>query len=217
MVQKIFFSTTPNIFPKIILANSVYINAPNCHFTRTPNEYIIYFILDGKMILKEDTNIYNLKKGDCLLLDSSRTHSGIRSNSSVKYLYIHFQTDFIENIFLQNDFTRLSIKNKIYLNETTNNTILIPKYSTLKPPYYKQFLNNSNELIHIMNNITEHKNILAGCSLLKLFILLEKAFQYSLISDTPPKDIRDPLLSSSTPSSPFNSFSLIHILAFRSG
>ena len=60
MVQKIFFSTTPNIFPKIILANSVYINAPNCHFTRTPNEYIIYFILDGKMILKEDTNIYNL-------------------------------------------------------------------------------------------------------------------------------------------------------------
>lgn len=190
MVQKIFFSTTPNIFPKIILANSVYINAPNCHFTRTPNEYIIYFILDGKMILKENTNIYNLKKGDCLLLDSSRTHSGIRSNSSVKYLYIHFQTDFIENIFLQNDFTRLSIKNKIYLNETTNNTILIPKYSTLKPPYYKQFLNNSNELIHIMNNITEHKNILAGCSLLKLFILLEKAFQYSLISDTPPKDIR---------------------------
>ena len=39
MVQKIFFSTTPNIFPKIILANSVYINAPNCHFTRTPYEF----------------------------------------------------------------------------------------------------------------------------------------------------------------------------------
>ena len=96
MVQKIFFSTTPNIFPKIILANSVYINAPNCHFTRTPNEYIIYFILDGKMILKEDTNIYNLKNNSNNNLKNSLINNSttIQENKN----YSKFSVIKIENL-----------------------------------------------------------------------------------------------------------------------
>ena len=99
MVQKIFFSTTPNIFPKIILANSVYINAPNCHFTRTPNEYIIYFILDGKMILKEDTNIYNLKTvNDYFVLVSFVIFASIANNLLFNHIIIKYLTSGMVNM-----------------------------------------------------------------------------------------------------------------------
>lgn len=196
MEQDIFFNTTDNIFPQVILANTVHIEAPNCHFTRTPSEYILYFITDGKMLLKENNKIYELKKGDCILLDPSRTHTGIRSNSFVKYLYIHFNTKLTENRFSENNFSKLYIKKQIHSDNANNNmslendTIWLPKYTHLEPPYYEPFLNLCNELIHILKNIPEHKSILTGCTLIQLFILLEKAFQYNLKKENPPQDIR---------------------------
>ena len=196
MEHNIFFNNNTNTFPQVILANEVIISAPNCHFTRTPTEYILYFITDGSMTLSENNIIYTLTEGDCLLLDPTRTHSGIRSNYPVKYFYIHFHTDLIEHHIDANDLSKLFIQKHISTDSATAGTLSstdslwLPKYTFFKQPFYEQLLNECKNIVHIMNNVNEHKNIVAGCSLLNLFILLEKSAQYNLKKEVSTQDRR---------------------------
>lgn len=76
--------------PKVLLCGQVHVPSPNEHFTRTPSEWILYLVTGGKMILREADRRYTLRTGDFLFFTPGLTHTGVRTDSSVSYRYIHF-------------------------------------------------------------------------------------------------------------------------------
>lgn len=117
--------------PQVTITGKVSIEAPNCHFPRSPSEFILYFITKGRMIIKEDQQTYNLTKGDILILDPSHSHSGIPCNSPVEYYYAHFKS---QDAFISNEPTdelaKLFLQNKLQTNSF--DTIIIPKQMNVK-------------------------------------------------------------------------------------
>ena len=72
-MNSFYYKITCSQFPQISLAGHVRITPPYVHTCRRPDEYILYFILDGEMFLEEkndtETNSYHLVPGDFLILD----------------------------------------------------------------------------------------------------------------------------------------------------
>jgi AraC-like DNA-binding protein len=62
------------------------------HFSRTPDEHILYLIISGEMFLKENDIKYHLKPNHALLLEPAFLHSGYQK-SRCHYYYIHFSAD----------------------------------------------------------------------------------------------------------------------------
>lgn len=117
--------------PHVLLTGKVYVPERNCHFTRKAEDFILYFVTKGSMILVENQITYKLSKGDILILDPSHTHSGIPVQSEIEYNYIHFTCDNMtlldthkQNV---NDYV---LQNK--LNQSAEDTIIIPKHIHLQ-------------------------------------------------------------------------------------
>ena len=64
--EEIFFQINLCGTPEVLLANKVSIDSPNQHFRRKPTEFILYLIKDGRMLLTENEQEYDLKKGDMI-------------------------------------------------------------------------------------------------------------------------------------------------------
>ena len=94
--EEIFFQINLCGTPEVLLANKVSIDSPNQHFRRKPTEFILYLIKDGRMLLTENEQEYDLKKGDMILLDPSRWHIGRRLASDVTYYYVHFKMNVVQ-------------------------------------------------------------------------------------------------------------------------
>ncbi len=92
-MNSFYYKITCSQFPQISLAGHVRITPPYVHTCRRPDEYILYFILDGEMFLEEkndtETNSYHLVPGDFLILDPAFEHYGSKA-SDCTYYYIHF-------------------------------------------------------------------------------------------------------------------------------
>ena len=71
-MNSFYYKITCSQFPQISLAGHVRITPPYVHTRRRPDEYILYFILDGEMFLEEkndtESNSYHLVPGDFLIL-----------------------------------------------------------------------------------------------------------------------------------------------------
>ena len=52
-MNSFYYKITCSQFPQISLAGHVRITPPYVHTCRRPDEYILYFILDGEMFLEE--------------------------------------------------------------------------------------------------------------------------------------------------------------------
>ena len=121
-----YFNYNAERLPHITLTGQADIPAPNCHFKRTPTEYIFYFVTSGTMGLTEDSFSYVLGKGDCILLDPSRTHTGLPTDSDVSYYYVHFLSDSITEIDADSDYIeKHQIENR--LDSTVTEQLLLPK------------------------------------------------------------------------------------------
>lgn len=73
----------------ITLLGNVRVSAPNKHFQRISDEYILYMVRNGHMKLVENDIIYHLYPGDILLLEPSLLHYGIKVNSLIEYSFLH--------------------------------------------------------------------------------------------------------------------------------
>ena len=92
-MNSFYYKITCSQFPQISLAGHVRITPPYVHTRRRPDEYILYFILDGEMFLEEkndtESNSYHLVPGDFLILDPAFEHYSSKA-SDCTYYYIHF-------------------------------------------------------------------------------------------------------------------------------
>lgn len=176
-MKNIYFHNQNNIIPTIILADQVSIPAPNCHFTRKPTEYILYVVTEGKMTIKEDDRSYTLQQGDCIILDPTRTHSGVTMNSSVTYSFIHFSMDCAEDILDNQEFTREHIQTQLTRQTTDSGDDIIwfPKTIHLSSPLMDSAMKHINEIIYILKSSSAHQKLKTGCEFIKVLLLLEKA------------------------------------------
>ncbi len=120
------FVLSGNGVPMLTLAGEVSVVSPNKHFKRKPVEYIIYIVKEGHMRLIEGNVLYDLKKNDVILLDPTRTHYGVETFSDVKYDYLHFVCDCIQEMELEEDALNAKmIENRL---RKTQEDLIIPKY-----------------------------------------------------------------------------------------
>ncbi len=174
--SNIFFSIPPNQLPSITLANSVTIDLPYVHFSRTPIEYILYVILDGIMYLTEGQTEYTLMPGDIILLDPSRRHFG-RKGSRCFYYYIHFSLPNIREISHSlEEYMQILSRQRIQCTALSKDApspdapILLPKYFHLPEHSRPQLQHHAKNILLSLHNPIEFHHQTASCQLLSLFI-----------------------------------------------
>jgi len=147
------FTYHTDIVPKVRLIGRINYKTPWKHFSRIIDEYIMYFIKDGDMFIKENGVEYHLKTGDVFILEPNLQHVGYKS-AVCDYYYIHFKhSHFLpSNNENEQDFLDLMEKRRKCL--MSNNLI---EDNTLDPITYLPKLMNctSGSMIHELKNITE--------------------------------------------------------------
>lgn len=79
-----------NSVPKITYINYFNTEGPWTHFQRTVDEYILYYIVSGKMYLREEQEEYLLEEGDILFLEPGKLHVGTKP-AECAYYFVHFR------------------------------------------------------------------------------------------------------------------------------
>lgn len=155
----------------ITLLGDVRIPAPNKHFHRIPNEYILYMIRDGHMILVENDVTYPLYPGNILLLEPYLPHYGISVNSLVEYSFIH--------VSLENNSTRWDQDDHHKLMKQ----ILMNKIMTFPPELFQNIVQLYEELKNVYHSTSPYRNPKMQ-SLFNLYLikLLESQTNAALVS-----------------------------------
>lgn len=87
-----FYKLNVEKSPHIVLLNKNTLIPPQLHLTRTAKEYILYYILEGSMLLCDGGKTTELKEGDVYLFYNGDFHKPLESRYC-KYYYIHFFAD----------------------------------------------------------------------------------------------------------------------------
>lgn len=155
----------------ITLLGDVRIPAPNKHFYRIPNEYILYMIRDGHMILVENDVTYQLCPGNILLLEPSLPHYGIKVNSPIKYSFIH--------ITLENNLTKRNQDEHYKLMKQ----ILRNKKMAFTPELFQDIVQSYEELKNAYHSTSPYRNSkMRNLFNLYLIKLLESQSKAALVS-----------------------------------
>lgn len=155
--------------PNVLLADAVAIDAPNQHFRRKPTEFILYFITSGEMLLKEGSCEYKLKKGDVILLDPTRWHTGSKLACAVSYYYIHFQMDDIQEEYLtKEEYKKEYLQGKYSLGsqEAKESFLWMPKYYHITRTAFAKIILLFEEIRLTMKKQDRYYTIQAGSRLL---------------------------------------------------
>lgn len=170
----IYFTYNADKLPLITLTGKADIPAPNCHFSRTPHEYILYFVTSGTMKLTEGTDSYTLNKGDCLILDPSRAHSGLPTDSAVSYYYVHFLSGHIQEITADSAYIENhQISSRI--DTAATEQLLIPKNIHFSEVHYSYVESLLEKLCFGKEQL--YRKTICECLLLELLILCAQSGQ----------------------------------------
>jgi AraC-like DNA-binding protein len=99
---EIYYVLNTNALPQVSALDSCGQRPPYVHFKRKYHEYILYVITSGELFLNEEGIEYHLEENDCILLDPTRTHVGIRT-SSYTFCYFHFLPGYAGNRYMEVD------------------------------------------------------------------------------------------------------------------
>lgn len=84
-----YFCFKADSLPRVTCVNRIQVPDSWMHFSRIPEEYILYIINSGDMHLKEGDAKYHLRAGDFILLQPGILHTGIKP-AACDYHYVHF-------------------------------------------------------------------------------------------------------------------------------
>lgn len=167
-------------FPKTTLMGEVNVAAPNKHFKRTSKEWILYAVCEGTMKIQEEDRQYQLSSGDILVLSPGKCHFGLPVNHSVRYYYIHFQWDSLQELLLtyaQYQKKKIEIQEKalIRLDDTVERDFLIlPKYFHLSQSVFDDILTDIQHLIRNSGRAIPHQQSLNHCLFYMLLLKLSR-------------------------------------------
>ncbi len=101
-MNDLYFTVNTRSLPQVSALDSCSHKPPYVHFKRKYHEYILYVLTEGELFLREDEEEYHLTKNDCILLDPTRTHVGIKT-STVSFCYFHFLPGYKDNRYPEVD------------------------------------------------------------------------------------------------------------------
>ncbi len=93
----LLYTTPSTAFPYVRYMGHVTYSHPWMHFTRTADEFILYFIQSGSLYLQENGINYTLKEGDSFLLEPHLEHTGTKP-SLCDYYFIHFRCEGLKRL-----------------------------------------------------------------------------------------------------------------------
>ncbi|MCD2346436.1 MULTISPECIES: AraC family transcriptional regulator [Clostridium] len=137
------FSIDMEVMPKVRLIGHVNYSTPWKHFTRTISEYVMYFVKNGELYMRENNSDYVLKRGDILLLEPNIEHTGFKA-SNCHYYYIHFKHNGLSS-YGEDDFTQIC--SDIYIKRKLS---LLSNVFSEKP---------STDSIHYLPKCYHYKNV----------------------------------------------------------
>lgn len=181
--EEIFFQIDLCGTPEVLLANKVSIDSPNQHFRRKPTEFILYLIKDGRMLLTENEQEYDLKKGDMILLDPSRWHIGRKLASDVTYYYVHFKMNVVqEKIMTIESYKKEYLQENYHTGykEEENTLLWFPKFFHIRQEELPNIILSLEDIMLVMRKQNRFYKVQAGGRLmllwLELYRILEKEF-----------------------------------------
>lgn len=140
----------------ISLTGTVNITGRNEHFRRTPSEYILYIITDGRMLIVENDTRYELSKGDSFIFTPGYTHYGLPSTSDISYIYIHFYID-------------------SSCSANAHSQIQFPKYRTNSFALLSQLNLMFNEIENLRYTRSYYYQSECSCILMRMLILISRS------------------------------------------
>lgn len=184
----LLLSFDADVMPDVRLIGRVAYKEPWIHFTRVPNEYILYIIKSGEMYIEEGSRKYALKKGDTLLLQPNIVHAGYQE-SCCDYYYVHFQHHKIVEV------VNTSKEEKLQEMIQKRRLSLTSDFLSSEPPtdsicYFPKHyhFNNENEIIYILKeamdayyNRYENYKKLVSCKFMDVMIRICREYTSSEI------------------------------------
>lgn len=175
--------------PTTSLMGEVTVPAPNKHFKRTSNEWIIYIISDGTMKLQEDNRQYLLSAGDILILSPEKCHFGLPVNDSIHYFYIHFRWDTLKELLLTPEEYRdkkIEIQEKVFTQLQPDwDYLLLPKYFHPSQTVFEDILGDVRQLLQNAERALPHQESINNCLFFMLLIKLSRSEIYQLLPNVP--------------------------------
>lgn len=173
--------------PFVIYANDINNNYPFVHFRRKPKEYVLFFIVEGEMHLREDDVTYHLKRGEYLLLDPSRTHEGIKK-APVHYYYIHFTWEGMDEVSMsEEEFCDITKKNRMVASgvvgykNPAEKYLYLPKYFSLPESTYESLWNGCEKMKEAYHDMLEYYHCRTAVSLLEFFSTISRRIGDTLL------------------------------------
>ncbi len=180
MNEIICFESTMKTLPTVTNLGNVYIRGCNRHFRRRPDEYILYFITEGSMIIVEGDRKYTLQPGDTIIFDPSELHYGIEQNTDVKYRYVHFKwKDFSRFVIEDNQYNERLISNRVNSIRMGDSFFCEPiyilaKYCTIHGEDMDSIELLFMEMEALYGNAKEFTQAVLGAKLIELLAALEQ-------------------------------------------
>lgn len=176
--------------PDISLTGKVSIPAPNKHFRRTSNEWILYAVTAGSMCIREGKRQYNLTGGDILFLSPQTCHFGLPVNDSVRYLYIHFQWENLKELTMtpqEYQTEKIGLQEQFSLQWNPENhpdSFLLPKHLH---PDHTVFVEAEEEIEHLIRSAVltaPHQKDINSCLFYLLLLKLSRSEICRLLPQT---------------------------------
>lgn len=167
--------------PSVSLSGHVSVPAPNCHFKRICDEWILYCIIEGSMKLQEDDVIYSLSAGDTILLSPKHCHSGITVHNSIQYYYVHFSWDGLEECLLTDEiYAAKKIEEHGYKLSTFPENgdpakLLLPKKTSLLPGAFSEIIDAIQKLLSENEAILFHQSNIKDALLYIILMLISRS------------------------------------------
>lgn len=139
------------MLPRIKLMGFVSYKQPWVHFTRTTNEYVLYFIKSGELHLTENGTHYILKKGDILILEPNLEHAGTKKHVC-DYYYIHFEHPDINFVQVEDMLTmarRFILEEETQQAEGGSSSCHFPKHYVLSKKVLSLSFQAMNEMLQL--------------------------------------------------------------------
>ena len=176
-----FIYTLLGELPKTTLIGEVRVPGPNKHFLRIPDEWILYIISDGTMIIREEEQEYTLTGGDILILSPGKCHFGIPVKDRVHYYYVHFRWDSLKDLTLTP--TEFQKRKKSIQEESILMTeespmpdhLLLPKHFHPVSPVYQEIEESTRSLLHSSRSMLPHQQNINDCTFLLTLLKLSQS------------------------------------------
>lgn len=185
-----YISSSLQQLPHTTLQGEVYVPAPNKHFRRIPNDWILYIILDGSMKIREEKQEYLLSKGDALILSPGKCHYGLPVNDVIHYCYTHFYWDTLKELSLTpTDYQerKMSLQKELMTEigrPSQTDMLLLPKRFHLSPGIFEEVTEDMHQFLHLSQRVFPHQQSMNDCFFLMILLKLSRAEVHQTLPKT---------------------------------